>query len=122
MDENEFQRIDNMLLLENNLVHLKYELKQSNIFYFRVAKEAHLALYRSMVEALKGSANLAVTGKAKDKSQTVKYQRGNAPWMEIHKSEVVGCKKAWRFSEPEPCDEPDMKAQDFLFRPPKKIF
>jgi len=26
--------------------------------------------------------------------------------MEIHKIEVDGCKKAWRYSEPEPCDPP----------------
>jgi len=83
-----------------------YEMSLPAPSYFRIAREAHLVLYRSMVEAVKGSGNLAVTGRF-PKKPTFKYQQGNEPWSEIHRVEVAGCKKAWRFSDPSPIGPPN---------------
>jgi hypothetical protein len=53
-----------------------------------------------MIEALKGSANLAVTRRPR-KNRSHKYKRGNKPLQEIHKVAVNDCMVAWRFSIPE---------------------
>jgi hypothetical protein len=74
---------------------------------FRAARESHLVLYRSMIEALKGSANLAVTGRP-SKDRKHQYQIGNEPFKEIHKVAVPGCKEAWIFSEPVVCEPPEI--------------
>ncbi len=95
-----FERVDNLILLANGLEHIHFEIEKKKPFYFRAAKEAHLILYRTMVEALRGTANLTITGKPKDKKRSVSYKSGNEPWCEVHKIEVEGCKKAWRYSEP----------------------
>ena len=79
--------IENLSLIKNGLLHLRFELSRENPSYFRIAREAHLLLYRSMVEALKGSANLAVTGRP-PKDRSYKYQRGGNPWQEIHKVRI----------------------------------
>jgi hypothetical protein len=61
-----------------------------------------------MIEALKGTANLAVTG-YRSKDRSYKYKRDNKPWQEIHKVLIKDSKKkgAWRFSQPVPCDKPE---------------
>lgn len=96
---NPFEIIDNHLLLYNGLEHLEYELSRSTTSYFRVARETHQVLYRSLVESLKGTANLAVTGKPRGRREH-RYQFGNEPIKEIHKQSIPGCKHGWRFSTP----------------------
>ena len=99
-------KIDNFHLIENGLLHIQFEMSRDKTSFFRIAREAHLILYRSMIEVLKGTANLPVTGRP-SKYRKHKYKFGNNPWQEIHKVEIDGCEKAWRFSEPEPCQEPN---------------
>ncbi len=102
----EWEEIDNLRLIENDLIHLKFELGREEPSYFRIARGAHLVLYRSMVEALKGSANFAVTRRRGDKRAIkFKYEKGDK-LQEITKNLIPGCKDAWRFSKPEPCGPP----------------
>jgi hypothetical protein len=98
--------IDNPRLIANGLKHMVYEMTLPAPSYFRIAREAQLVLYRSMVEAVKGTANLAVTGRF-PKKPVFKYRQGEEPWCEIHRVEVPGRKKAWRFSIPTPTEPPD---------------
>jgi hypothetical protein len=98
---------NNLSLVENGLLHIEFEMNRSKPSMFRAARESHLVLYRSMIEALKGSANLAVTGRP-SKNRMHQYCRGNEPWKEIHKVPVPGCSQAWRFSEPVLCAEPEI--------------
>lgn len=94
-------------------------MNRSKPSMFRAARECHLILYRSMIEALKRSANLAVTGRP-SKNRARQYCLGNEPWKEIHKVPVPGCSQAWRFSEPVLCAEPEItqipefKRDDYL--------
>ncbi len=104
---NEFESLDNIDLIENSLDHIQFELKRSNIFYFRIGREAHLVLYRSLIEALKGTANLAISGHQSKTRQRI-YHLGNNPWKEIHKIEIEGCTKAWRYSNPNICNDPEI--------------
>jgi hypothetical protein len=60
-----------------------------------------------MVEALRRNANLDITG-FQTRDRTHIYKMGDEPVKTIHKTEVDGCKKAWRFSEPELCEPPKM--------------
>jgi len=101
------ESIDNLVLIDNGLRHVLFELEQVEPSFFRMAREAHLVLYRAMIEALKGTANLAVTCKMRKDRQCI-YLRGNAPWQEIHKVAAAGCSRAWRFSEPAPCAGPQL--------------
>ena len=97
--------IDNLRLIENSLLHMRFELERESPSYFRLAREAHLLLYRTMIESLTGSNWQNVTGhRAKDRS--VKYQWGDKPWQEIHKVPISDCRKAWRFSDPAVCSQP----------------
>ncbi len=98
--------ITTLALVENGLLHVNFELDRSEPSFFRVAREAHLLFYRSMIEVLRGSANLAITARW-NKRRRAKYQRGSSPWQEIHCVDAPGCTKAWRFSSPEPCVEPE---------------
>jgi hypothetical protein len=117
----DFDKIDNLSLIGNCLLHLQFEISRENPSYFRIAREAHLALYRSIIEALKGTANLAITGR-QSRLRSHKYKRNGKPWQEIHKVPIKGCKKAWRFSQPESCEKPkfytktsrDSLAKDYL--------
>ncbi len=102
----QFERIENLILLENGLQHIDFEIGTSQPLYFRGAKESHLILYRSMVEALRGTANLSITGRPKDKKRAVCYKLGDEPWHEIHKVSVKGRKYAWRYSDPAVIREP----------------
>jgi hypothetical protein len=103
--------VDNLSFIENGLLHIQFELSRNKPSYFRIARESHLILYRSMIEALKGSANLAVTRRPR-KNRSHKYKRGNKPLQEIHKVAVNDCMVAWRFSIPEICDEPQIDTND----------
>jgi len=94
-----WETIDNLNLIENGLLHIGFEISRDAPSFFRVAREAHLILYRAMIEALKGSANLAITSRP-SKQREHEYQIGDEPWKEIHKVPVTGCNVAWRFSEP----------------------
>jgi hypothetical protein len=111
-------KIDNLSLIGNCLLHLQFELSRENPSYFRIAREAHLVLYRSMIEALKGTANLAITVK-RSKSRSYKYKRDYKPWQEIHKISIDACKKAWRFSQPEPCEKPQLDIKRSVDTRPK---
>jgi hypothetical protein len=99
--------INNLLLLDSNLRHIGFELSRPRPSFFRAARESHLALLRSMVEALRGTANFAISGPRK-RARLTQYQIGNNRWKEIHRVEVTGCKKAWRFSLPSPCSPPEL--------------
>jgi len=102
-----YDNIDNLKLLDNNLEHILFEIERENTSFFRIARESHQSLYRAMVQALKGSANLAITGRPSE-TRSVKYKFGDSPFMEIHKIEIDNCEKAWRYSEPEQCEEPEI--------------
>ena len=107
--DNELEAIDNPLLIENNFIHLEFELEQEYRNFLRVVKEAHTALYRTMIEALRGTANISITGKSTDPNRVVRSKRGNEPWTEIRKHAIPGCNRAWRFSDPKECEEPGMR-------------
>ena len=102
----ELQRTQNLDLLRDNLHHLRFELSRANPFWFRVGKEAYHALSRSMVEALRGSANLEITSSRRPRNRRIHYQLGDTKWNMIEKSAVPGCRLAWRFSAPLPQDPP----------------
>jgi hypothetical protein len=116
-----FESIDNHRLIYNGLEHIEFELCRQPASYFRIAREAHQILYRSLVGALKGTANIAVTGKPKGRREH-RYQLGNGPIKEIHKESVAGCNFAWRFSDPVVVDsffqsdvnETSTRSDDFL--------
>ncbi|MDD1778938.1 MAG: hypothetical protein LUQ65_12305 [Candidatus Helarchaeota archaeon] len=89
-------KIDNLSLIENSLLHMRFELDRESPSYFRLAREAHLLLYRTMIESLTRSNWQNVTGHR----SKAKYQIEDKPWQEIHKVPIKGCRKAWRFSDP----------------------
>ncbi len=104
-----FDKVSNLLLLDNNLYHVGFELARKRPSFFRVARESHLALLRAMVEALRGTANFDIVvpwNKKRNKNRAIQIQMGNQEWQQIHRIEVTGCKKAWRFSAPVPCAPP----------------
>jgi hypothetical protein len=92
--------IDNIKLIKNGLMHLLCELQEDDPSWHRIAREAYLVLYRSMIEALRSTDNIAITGK-KSKNRMHVYKIGNEPWKR-EKISVDGCKYAWKFSIPEP--------------------
>jgi hypothetical protein len=94
-----YERIDNMGLILNNLSHIDFELSSANPSPMRIAKESHQLLLRTMVEALRGTANLSITGRP-SKERKRWYHYGDGQWKSIHKIEVAGCQKAWRYSDP----------------------
>ena len=104
---NVIESIDNPRLIANGLKHMVYEKTLGEPSWFRIAREAHLVLYRSMVEAVRGSANLAVTGRF-PKKPVFQCQQGDGPWAEIRRVDVPGCRKAWRFSAPVPIEPPNL--------------
>ncbi|MCJ7800991.1 MAG: hypothetical protein MUP82_01385, partial [Candidatus Marinimicrobia bacterium] len=101
-------RINNIDLIENNLIHLDFELTRKTPSYFRVARESHQVFYRTMVEVLRGSANLSIIGSQNEKRKSVKYKTGKSPFMEINKINIKGCNKAWRFSIPIHSKKPEV--------------
>ena len=101
----EYEKIDNIKLIQNNLRHIECELGSKLPSPMRMAKECHQLLSRMMVEALRGTANLSVTGRP-TKTRRRFYREGNEPWMAIQKDNIEGCNKAWRYSEPTPESPP----------------
>lgn len=95
----EYEQIDNIKLIRNNLRHINCELDSNEPSPMRLAKECHQLLLRMMVEALRGTANLAITGRP-TKNRKRWYRQGNDPWKGIQKKNIEGCNKAWRYSEP----------------------
>ena len=108
-----YEKIENLILLENGLEHIQFELNKAQPLFFRIGKEAHLFLYRSMVEALRGTANLEITGRPISKSRIVKYRIGDEPWLQVEKTKVDGCRHAWRYGDPVPTLEPDDDGKPF---------
>src|SRR5258706_9928002 len=94
-----YENIDNHSLIYNGLEHIEYELNRSSTSYFRGTREAHQVLYRSLIEALKGTANLTVTGKPRGNREH-RYRFDCEPIKKIHKKSISGCRYAWRFSSP----------------------
>jgi hypothetical protein len=94
-----YEQIDNIKLIRNNLRHINCELDSNEPSPVRVAKECHQLLLRMMVEALRGTANLAITGRP-TKTRKRWYRQGNDPWQAIQKENIEGCNRAWRYSEP----------------------
>lgn len=95
----EYEKIDNIKLILNNLRHISCELESIEPSPMRLAKECYQLFLRMMVEALRGTANIAITGKP-TKNRKRWYRQGNDPWKAIQKEDVEGCNKAWRYSEP----------------------
>jgi len=98
-------KIDNLRLIENSLLHMQFELDRESPSYFRLAREAHLLLYRTMIESLTGSNWQNVT-EHRSKNNSVEYKIGDKPWQEIHKVKIDGCDRAFRFSVPVECAQP----------------
>lgn len=106
--------IDNLRLIENNLLHMRFELDRKNPSCFRLAREAHLLLYRTMIESLTGSNWQNVT-EHRSRNNSVEYKIGDKPWQEIHKPKNK--KGAWRFSDPVVCQQPpDSRINDAFFK------
>lgn len=101
----EYEEIDNRILIRDNLLSILGELKTFNPKFYGIAKEAHDALYRSMIEALRGTSNQTVSRK-RDPNREVKYKLGNNLWKLIRKVRLKNCKIAWRYSSPVVCEEP----------------
>lgn len=98
----EYEQINNIKLIRNNLRHINCELISNEPSPMRVAKECHQLLSRMMVEALRGTTNLAILAIGRPPTKTRKhwYRKGNEPWKTIQKEDIEGCSKAWRYSEP----------------------
>ncbi len=110
MSENDYESIDNLRLIQDNLHHIRYEMSLPEPSLFRIARESHQVLLRSMVEALKGTANFNVTGRKK--SQYI-YKTGDDPFKLIRKGEILpDCQHAWRYTEPEVVDPPPTTCKD----------
>ena len=95
----EYQHIDNIELIRDNLRHINCELISNKPSPMRVAKECHQLLSRMMVEALRGTANLGILERP-TKIRKHWYRQDNDPWNAIQKDNIHGCSKAWRYTEP----------------------
>jgi hypothetical protein len=119
-----FDKVSNLLLLDNNVHHVGFELSHKRPSFFRVARESHLALLRAMVEALRGTANLAIVvphNKKRNRVRTTKFQLGTQPWHQVQRVDVTGCRKAWRFSVPTPCPPPTFASEPHAKKPVKEM-
>lgn len=94
-----YEEIDNIKLIRNNLRHIRCELDSDEPSSMRLAKECYQLLLRMMVEALRGTANFAITGRLQGDRKHW-YRHGDSPWKMIHKESIAGCRMAWRYSEP----------------------
>ncbi len=110
-----FEHLTNLSLLRNNLYHISFELGKYRPSFARIAKESYLTLVRAMVEALKGSTNIAITGRPKSSKREAYYKIGNQPHYKIEKESVPGCKRAWRYSEPVTCPEIEIENEKIDF-------
>ncbi len=106
---NDYERIENIGLIRSNLRHLVFELESDQPSAFRIAREAHQILLRGMVESLRGSANLDITGRPEDRRRRHWYKMGDEPWKAIQKTSVSECKEAWRYSTPVDCEAPELR-------------
>lgn len=97
-----YEAVSNPILILDAMAHLNHEL-HNNRRLFRVAVESHQILHRTMVQALRGSNNLNITGR-RPKRWEVRYQYSNDPWKYITEQAIENCNKAWRFTEPQICD------------------
>ncbi len=95
----EYENIDNIELIRNNLRHINAELDSTKPSPMRIAKESHQLLSRMMVEVLRGTSNAPILGRPQ-KNRRYWYKKGNDPWMVIQKERIEGCCRAWRYSEP----------------------
>ena len=100
LEMKEIQKINNQILIWDGIKHCKFEFASNEINYFRIARECHLVLYRSAIEALRGTANLTIKRLNSKKEISCIYRLGYLPSYEIHKEKIEGCTKAWRFSRP----------------------
>ncbi len=110
--------INNASLIINDLEHILFELEREDTSYFRVARESHQVLLRFMVEALRGTANLFVTGKYKTSDKQSVIFGDNSEFYESVKTKIDGCKNAWRFSDGKECLPPEVKENDSNFVKP----
>jgi hypothetical protein len=112
----EYEEIDNIKLIRNNLRHIDCELGSGDPSPMRLAKECYQLFLRTMVEALRGTANLAITGKTtKDRKHW--YKQSDDPWKMIQKQSINGCIKAWRYSEPVPESPPTHEEEEGAAEP-----
>ena len=95
----EYENINNIELIRNNLRHINAELDSTKPSPMRIAKESHQLLSRMMVEALRGTSNAPILGRPQE-NRKYWYKKGMDPWMVIQKENIDGCTKAWRYSEP----------------------
>lgn len=107
----QYDNIDNISLTENGLLHIEFELEREKPSFFRIARESHQVLYRSMVEALDCGDKFAITG-CSNKKEIHRYKIGSQPWKEETPEKVKGCVKAWRYSSPINCDPPKTESND----------
>jgi hypothetical protein len=84
----ELESINNFSLIENGLAHIEFEFTCASPSMFRAARESHLVLYRSMIQALRGSSNLSITGKP-SKNRSYQYSYDEEQWKEIHKVPIT---------------------------------
>lgn len=96
---NIYLEVDNQKLIFNGLEHIEFEFSTPSTCYFRIARESHQILYRSLIEALKGTANLEII-RSKNKKKNVYYFQKDNSILEIHEEKIKGCYFAWRFSKP----------------------
>jgi len=102
------ETIDNIKLIDNGLRHIEFEMLSDGPSLFRVLRESHSVFYRSMIEVLRGSDNFFITGRNNDKDKKLSFKSGNDSWKEVKKGAFVnGCERAWKFTEPEECAEPN---------------
>ena len=95
-----YQKVYNLELIRNNLSHLLFELNNNAPCFFRIGKEGHHLLYRSMIEVLRHTSSISSRGRNFSKNKIIKYQFDNSPVYEIRKENVDLCKFAWRYSAP----------------------
>lgn len=114
----EFESIDNIKLIRNNIRHIQFELDSEKACLVRIAKESHHLLLRFMVEALRGSANIRITGQRRGQRRC-RYKRRDGSWKLIQKESIHGCERAWRFSEPIcihlPSESKDNRSDNVVF-------
>ena len=97
----EYENINNRVLIRNNLRHINAELDSTKPSPVRIAKESHQLPSRMMVEALRGTSSGPVVGRPQ-RNRKYWYTKDNDPWMVIQKEKIEGCCRAWRYSEPVP--------------------
>jgi hypothetical protein len=113
----EYENINNIKLIGNNLQHINCELDSNEPSPMRLAKESYQLLLRMMVEALRGTANRAIVVR-KTENKEHWYKHGDDPWKVIRPGKVQGCEKAWRYSVPVLESPPPGKKKEASAAPP----